>query len=204
MGTNRILVKEDFDREMVSNFIKNGYEVHILSDKKFYRKEDVAKFSSMSLSDNVKFGSVRDLHKKYNYDIIFTGEDLVLNKLLAMGSVDKEYQVIESRLINSMEEAIEFENEPSKLKFAKITVLYRYILRPDAPPLKTESRDFCQSLMSHNALYTREEIDSLNNGMKGTVSDVFRYKGGWYNNPETGETEMSCRHTFIAEKVIME
>lgn len=75
----------------------------------------------------------------------------------------------------------------------QLQLMYKYALRSDAPPLKTRSRDFCVRLMAERKLYTRDEIDTLNNGMG---LDVFRFRGGYYNNPETGRTTPWCRHIW--------
>jgi len=55
------------------------------------------------------------------------------------------------------------------------------------------SREFCQTMMSIGKLYSKEEIQALSNG-QGT--DVWRYRGGWYHNPNTDVNVPSCRHTW--------
>lgn len=72
-------------------------------------------------------------------------------------------------------------------------VLYSYEERPDAPPLKTESRDFCRTLINLNRLYTRQEIDMIS----GQVDrNVWRYRGGWYNDPTKDKPTPFCRHVW--------
>lgn len=76
----------------------------------------------------------------------------------------------------------------------RIEVLYEYRLRPDAPALRgPSSRPFCVQLMDLNRLYTRDEINFIS-GVEGY--DVFRYRGGWYTNPNSGRHEPGCRHTW--------
>jgi len=79
-------------------------------------------------------------------------------------------------------------------------VKYRYQLRPDAPPLKGESRDFCRKMMAKKRLYSKKEIDVLRNDMKSSgiadVTDVWLARGGWYRKPETSTSVPYCRHIW--------
>jgi hypothetical protein len=72
-------------------------------------------------------------------------------------------------------------------------------------------RDFCRQLLdatnsdgSKPKLYTREEIDKLQNGMEDYNSDVWKYKGGWYYNPELDQTFPQCRHWWRQKIVRVE
>jgi hypothetical protein len=78
---------------------------------------------------------------------------------------------------------------------ADIEIMYEYRLRPDAPKLVEggTSREFCQTLISLNRLYTRDEINRIS-GVEGY--DVFAYRGGWYHNPNSGKNEPGCRHEW--------
>jgi hypothetical protein len=49
-------------------------------------------------------------------------------------------------------------------------------------------------MLKLNKIYTREEIDNLNNDMKEYNTDVWKYKGGWYHNPEFDQNFPQCRH----------
>jgi hypothetical protein len=79
-------------------------------------------------------------------------------------------------------------------------VKYRYQLRPDAPPLKGESRDFCRKMMAKKRLYSKKEIDVLRNDMKSSgiadVTDVWLARGGWYRKPDTTTSVPYCRHIW--------
>lgn len=77
----------------------------------------------------------------------------------------------------------------------KLSILYSYEVRPDAPNLLPggESREFCANLIQLDRLYTREEIDSLSNDMG---LDVWRYKGGWYHDPNRDVNVPFCRHEW--------
>lgn len=56
------------------------------------------------------------------------------------------------------------------------------------------SRSFCKKLLALNKSYTREEIDGMNNEMKEYNTDVWKYKGGWYHNPQFDQNFPQCRH----------
>jgi len=193
----RILIKEG--TEIPQEY--QDYEVHVLSNKSLYNGGP----------DNMKFGNVRDLHKKYNYDILLTGDDPYLEKLKVIGKNYNNIQVLESQDVESIEEAIEFENKKRDMKFVSRRVVYRYEVRGDAPPLKGHSRDFCVNLVNlsnSGERWTKEEIQSgigeMNNGMPGDVSDAFKYRGGYYNVPGTSKINKGCRHKWVAELIIVE
>ncbi len=79
-------------------------------------------------------------------------------------------------------------------------VRYRYQEIPGIPPVKTESREFCRKLIQLNRLYTRDEIDIISERID---RDVWRYRGGWYTNPDTGKTTPYCRHEWSQLVVIL-
>jgi hypothetical protein len=58
------------------------------------------------------------------------------------------------------------------------------------------SRDFCVQMLKANKLYSREEIDNLQNDMDAEQfnQSVWRYRGGWYHNPELDVNTPQCRH----------
>jgi len=78
----------------------------------------------------------------------------------------------------------------------ELFMVYKYALRPDAPPLKgSSSRPFCERLMNlSNAMkrsWTRQQISGMRNGQG---LDVFRSRGGFYNN--NGVITPYCRHIW--------
>lgn len=76
----------------------------------------------------------------------------------------------------------------------EIQVLYSYEVKAGlGPNIIKGTRDFCRTLVELDRLYTREEIDLLSNEFD---RDVWRYRGGWYHNPETDKTTPSCRHEW--------
>jgi hypothetical protein len=75
--------------------------------------------------------------------------------------------------------------------------VYKYVTRPDVPAAKT-SRPFCKKLLEMSEsgkVWTREALDILTNDIG---EDAWVYRGGFYTNPNTGETEPFCRHVWKA------
>lgn len=67
------------------------------------------------------------------------------------------------------------------------------------------SRDFCREMLRSSRMYTRAELEGLTNDMDGDNTSVWRYRGGWYHNPETGINTPYCRHywkSFIVRRRI--
>lgn len=75
----------------------------------------------------------------------------------------------------------------------QIEVKYRYAGVKDA-----KNRPFCARLLAMNKVYSRAEIDAMENE-NGDSAWVFR--GGFYHNPKTDLTTPFCRHHW--EAVIM-
>lgn len=78
-------------------------------------------------------------------------------------------------------------------------VRYSYEVRTDVPPVKTQSREFCTRLINLNRLYTKEEIQRISQRVD---RDVWKYRGGWYTNPDTGRSTPWCRHLWNQQLVI--
>lgn len=81
----------------------------------------------------------------------------------------------------------------------RFEVVYTYREIPGIPPVMTQSRAFCQRLISLNRKYTREEINTISMRVD---RDVWRYRGGWYHNPDTGANTPWCRHEWVQQLVI--
>lgn len=92
-----------------------------------------------------------------------------------------------------------YDKETSPLQISTVYTVYKYALKSDAPALVGgSSRPFCSKLMklsSNGKTWTFEAIDRMNNEMDLNVWD---FRGGYYNNPTTGETEPYCRHIWKA------
>lgn len=83
--------------------------------------------------------------------------------------------------------------KPSDAKNA-VEVLYSY-----EGPKDDRNRPFCSKILETDRLYTREEIQSMTSIFG---YDIFKFRGGWYHNPETNEDTPWCRHRWHANKVI--
>ena len=91
----------------------------------------------------------------------------------------------------------------------EIITVYKYVKRPDAPALKTESRDFCKRMvaLSRDKSWTYEEINETRfplgkgSGNNAQGTDVFTKRGGWYTNPNTGTRTPFCRHIWSSRTV---
>ena len=213
---NRVLFNEDFDADEVRAYKEIGFKVYVRSsrkikkaDKKVWNKLKEAKLTE----DNLVFGEVKELDKKFNFDLLLTGEDAVLEMLSVRGQNLNPKRVLKSIPVSSIEEAEKIEEEERKsidLKFAKISFLYKYEEIPGIPPAESGSRTFCKRMLANDKFYTLEEIKSLSNEhlkkmfakYAGLEPDVFLYRGGFYRLPGTLNTTPYCRH-FWQLKIVM-
>jgi hypothetical protein len=78
-------------------------------------------------------------------------------------------------------------------------IRYSYRTRPDVPEPITQSRAFCEKLIQLNRTYSRQDIDTISTRVD---RDVWKYKGGWYTNPDTGKTTPYCRHEWVQQIAI--
>lgn len=208
----KVIFNEDFNEETVIDYIEKGYSVHVRSARKIQRKDKKVwnKLRAVGLTeDQMVFGEVKDLDKKYGYDLLMTGQDPILERLKLMGEDGSKYKVLSSRRIDSMSEALSAETELTKavtLKFVKVVVRYTYEEIEGIPSAKSGSRPFCSQLRSTpTKMYSIEEISSLSTSHledMGLPDDVFTYRGGFYRNPDSGITTPSCRHYWRANVVI--
>lgn len=91
-------------------------------------------------------------------------------------------------------------NNSSKLDSGNTKIRYRYVLKAGAAgsAIKSNSRDFCRTLMAKNLLYRIEDINTMSfrgtNPLAKQNYSVFQYAGAW-----------NCRHrwerlTFLIER----
>lgn len=97
-----------------------------------------------------------------------------------------------------VEKAIEI-IEKKGAKTEEIFVKYSYEWLPGFSDRDlVNSRTFCRELMKKDRLYTREEIERLNNE---TDLNVWESRGGWYTEPGTDVRLPSCRHVWMQNLV---
>jgi hypothetical protein len=89
--------------------------------------------------------------------------------------------------------------------FQDLFIRYKYSLRPDAPTLIGESRDFCQAMMSNPRYFTREDIENIGRELGQIYGidnyDAFTRRGGWYHDPQRDVNVPYCRHIWQQELV---
>jgi len=81
-------------------------------------------------------------------------------------------------------------------------IRYNYDLRQgvDGPKILPDgrTRDFCEHLIDADKLYTRQEIDRMNNGFP---LSVFEFAGGYWTQPD-GSVSPKCRHSWFQNIVV--
>jgi hypothetical protein len=212
----KVIFDEDFNEDKVKEYKDLGYKVYIRSERKIKKKDKKVwnKLQSVGLTeDHLVFGEVKDLHKKYDFDLLLTGQDPLLEALKLSGTTKAPKQIIKSEPVYSLSEAKEVEQRllsEVKLKFVTVKVLYTYEETPGLPPAKSGSRPFCKTMLSQKRFYTLEEISQLPNEHLREMfknyslePDVFQYRGGFYRLPGTLNTTPWCRHFWKANVVVV-
>ena len=97
----KVIFNEDFDDASVISYIEKGFKVHIRSSRKIHKRDKKVwnKLRSVGLTeDQMVFGEVKDLDKRYEYDLLMTGQDPILEKLKLMGEDGSKYKVLSSKI----------------------------------------------------------------------------------------------------------
>jgi len=82
----------------------------------------------------------------------------------------------------------------ARQNIARIETVYSYEVKPSyGADIIPTTRPFCKKMveLSRTRFWTIEDINRISQQFS---MDVWRYRGGWYNNPDTGKNEPSCRH----------
>lgn len=127
---------------------------------------------------------------KVEADQISRAIDVPLEKV-----AERIQYLIEKGRITIQNKIARIANEPDDDVKIEFEVRYRYDWRPEfqaSKPAKT-SREFCQTLMKLNKLYTRQDIDQMSQIMGYSVWDR---RGEWYTIPGTNVARPSCRHVW--------
>jgi hypothetical protein len=169
----------------------------------------LSKFAMIGLSaDKFEFASDEDALLKYIIDKNLKKLDINRAKKDLDFDVEKALQkLIEKNLVAGQlagtEAAPKFDIkdvvEPETLIEFETRWQYAWIdksLENNTSEGIDKSRTFCKDLLALNKTYTREEIDGLNNDMKEYNTDVWKYKGGWYHNPQFDQNFPQCRHCW--------
>lgn len=193
----RKLTEADFELVKDMGTPKVGYEFICFGDEeelskvqiKLDNQEDIRDYV---LSNDIKGLTLKQLRILIRKDLgLELSLDELRNTLINMSN---------SGIISMVEDGDKIRIKPpveAKLPSTRaITVMYEYEVKPGlGQPLISTSRDFCVKLIENNRYYTRSEIQKMSE-LFGY--DVFSYTGGYYYNPQTGETTPSCRHKWSA------
>ena len=85
---------------------------------------------------------------------------------------------------------------------SKYEIRYTYEVKSGyGAELLPTSRDFCTSIIRLNRMYSYQDIVSMSSALGLPPEQLWRYRGGWYHNPDTGKNEPSCRHEWVQSLV---
>jgi predicted transcriptional regulator len=162
-----------------------------------------------------QYGESADNFEAYKFEFVDAVETAILNVLkenkgLQVGDIvnitkldakvvaDAIAKLAKAELIKSYEDGLETTPkgvEEVKRLETEIVVRYGYALAPGIKGglLIPGSRDFCRQIVGSNRVYSREDI----NAMSAQLGyDVWKRRGEWYTNKETGITTPQCRHIW--------
>jgi predicted transcriptional regulator len=162
-----------------------------------------------------QYGESADNFEPYKFEFVDAVETAILNVLkenkgLQVGDIvnitkldakvvaDAIAKLAKAELIKSYEDGLQTTPkgvEEVKRLQTEIVVRYGYALAAGIKGglLIPGSRDFCRQIVASNRVYSREDI----NAMSAQLGyDVWKRRGEWYTNKETGITTPQCRHVW--------
>jgi predicted transcriptional regulator len=162
-----------------------------------------------------QYGESADNFEPYKFEFVDAVETAILNVLkenkgLQVGDIvnitkldakvvaDAIAKLAKAELIKSYEDGLETTpkgvEEVDRLQ-TEIVVRYGYALAAGIKGTLVipTTRDFCRQIVESNRVYSREDI----NAMSAQLGyDVWKRRGEWYTNPDTGITTPQCRHVW--------
>jgi predicted transcriptional regulator len=162
-----------------------------------------------------QYGESADNFEAYKFEFVDAVETAILNVLkenkgLQVGDIvnitkldakvvaDAIAKLAKAELIKSYEDGLETTpkgvEEVDRLQ-TEIVVRYGYALAAGIKGTLVipTTRDFCRQIVESNRVYSREDI----NAMSAQLGyDVWKRRGEWYTNPDTGITTPQCRHVW--------
>jgi predicted transcriptional regulator len=162
-----------------------------------------------------QYGESADNFEAYKFEFVDAVETAILNVLkenkgLQVGDIvnitkldakvvaDAIAKLAKAELIKSYEDGLETTpkgvEEVDRLQ-TEIVVRYGYALAAGIKGTLVipTTRDFCRQIVESNRVYSREDI----NAMSAQLGyDVWKRRGEWYTNPDTGITTPQCRHIW--------
>jgi len=131
------------------------------------------------------------------------GDIVNITKLDAKVVADAIAKLAKAELVKSYEDGLE--TTPKGLEEIKnlqteLVVRYQYGLAPGISGglLIDTSRKFCTDVVNSGRVYSREDINMMSTELE---YDVWKRRGQWYTNPDTGITTPQCRHIWV-QKVL--
>lgn len=167
------LTEDDFEKIKDMGEHADGYDLYDDMFLQFGKNEDIANY----ILKHPELKSLSDLKEAINKDL---GLDISTTDLK-----DKIASLKDAGIIKPNKDT-----EPD----TKVQTMYRYDVRPGlGDPIIENTRPFCAKLIKNSRLYTREEIQKMSSIFG---YDIFTYGGGFFTDPDSGETTPFCRHQF--------
>jgi len=202
---------EDVEDEILFNQLEaTGIDIEEIETVQSFVKpitslEDARQFETELLKDY-----------KFAIDRVLTGVEksildlLIDNPNMPVTEIAEALQLEQAEvndLISELQNAGALDNDFKPTEDAKQSIqkpedetfiVYKYAERPDAPAVQTQSRPFCIRMMALSRVkrYTLQQLELLTNDFGQSGIDIFTKRGGWYNNPNTGQTTPYCRHIW--------
>ena len=192
----------------------NEDRIYIELSNKGYYDDEVELISEKFLDYNpFDFADLGSIDSQI-IDILSNEPKTPLSELAStVGETEAEVQqrinrLVKEGLLDLQKTQIKVTDEGEE-EVTEIITVYKYVKRPDAPALKTESRDFCKRMvaLSRDKSWTYEEINETRfpggkgSGNNAQGTDVFTKRGGWYTNPNTGTRTPFCRHIWSSRTI---
>ena len=205
----RVELKSNEDDIIFNQLEVTGLDANSLEVLKTYHKpitciEDAKEFEKEIINESFAITSILTELEKSVLSLLIKNPSLPITEL---ASALKVQQTLISEAVSNLFDAgaLDKDFKPTKDGLDSIQkpkeetfIVYKYIERPDAPPLKTQSRPFCRRLMllATTRRYTLQQLELLTNDFGQTGIDIFTKRGGWYNNYQTNKITPFCRHIW--------
>lgn len=112
----------------------------------------------------------------------------------AIGKMVQEKIIAESNKGWSVDKEVSKAVKKSDVQTTDIFIAYSYEVVPGlGAPIIEGTRDFCRELIGLNRFYERSDIEMISAEVD---RNVWLTRGGFYNNPSTGEITPYCRHEW--------
>jgi len=205
----RVELKSDEDDIIFNQLEVTGLDANNLEVLKTYHKpitciKDAKEFEKEIINESFAITSILTELEKSVLSLLIKNPTLPITELASALKVE---QTLISEAVSNLFEAgaLDKDFKPTKDGLDSIQkpkeetfIVYKYVERPDAPPLKTQSRPFCRRLMllATTRRYTLQQLELLTNDFGQSGIDIFTKRGGWYHNYETNKTTPFCRHIW--------